>query len=88
MTIFYVMQVIWERLLSDGKQRIFLVSSYIITIPGWGVRGPVQAGTQNGILWCHKILSPGEVVNQIIENNKKFLPHPGRKDWSTDPYHI
>lgn len=35
-------------------------------------------------LWCHKILSPVEVVNQIIENNeRKHLPCPGRKDWST-----
>lgn len=61
-----------------------MVSSYIIAISGGGTGGGIQAGSEDGTLWGHKTLSPGEVVNQIVKNKeRKHLPRPGRRDWCT-----
>ena len=43
-------------------------------------RSGMQAGPEDWTFWCHKTLSPGEVVNHIIKNKKrKHLPCPGRR---------
>lgn len=84
-TIFYAMQVIWERIL--WRQAEDLLDLFIYYCHIWGTRGPYRLDQRMEHWGVTKSCPRGKCWIRSLKNNeRKTLPCPTRNNWSTDLY--